>query len=157
MNASMPRKVAELIRAEALGGSARWREVHGQDAWLMTRPDADQQVIWLPVEYVDGQPQSGLPVCQVTVELITSEPDHVTSNPAQVTAEQVDQWTRHLWHASQHNRMVIGLAGRLQQIAAEMREAAGLAEFGLDTAFPDAQFGQCSVHVEGCTGQETHG
>jgi hypothetical protein len=73
-----------------------------------------------------------------------------------VTAAQVDQWTRHLWHVSQHNKMVIVLGGRLQQIVHEMRDAAGLPEFGWNTAFPDADFGQCTVHVEGCAGQETH-
>jgi len=69
---------------------------------------------------------------------------------------QVDEWTRHLWHVSQHNLMVIGLGGRIQQIVHEMREAAGLPGFGWNTAFPDAEFGQCTVHVEGCAGQETH-
>jgi hypothetical protein len=70
--------------------------------------------------------------------------------------EDIDRWTRHIWHVSQHNRMVIGLAGRLQGIANEMRSAAGLEPFGWNTSFPDAGFGECSVHVEGCQGQETH-
>ena len=73
-----------------------------------------------------------------------------------VTAALVDQWTRHLWHISQHNKMVVALGGRIQQVVHEMREAAGLPEFGWNTAFPDAEFGQCTVHVEGCAGQETH-
>jgi len=73
-----------------------------------------------------------------------------------VSTEDVDRWTRHLWHTSQHNRMVIGLAGRIQQQVDEMREAAGLPPFDLDTAFPDAEFGECTVHVEGCQGQEHH-
>jgi hypothetical protein len=78
----------------------------------------------------------------------------LTAEP--VPAADIDQWTRHLLHVSQHNRMVIGLGGRIQQIAQEMREAAGLPAFGWNTAFDDAEFGECSVHVEGCQGQETH-
>jgi hypothetical protein len=73
-----------------------------------------------------------------------------------VAPEGVDRWTRHIWHVSQHGKMTIGLAGRLQKIVDEMRDAAGLPEFGWNTAFPDADFGECSVHVEGCGGQETH-
>jgi hypothetical protein len=72
------------------------------------------------------------------------------------TPDDIDRWTRHLWHTSQHNRMTIGLAGRIQQQVDAMRETAGLPAFGWDTAFPDAEFGECSVHVEGCQGQETH-
>lgn len=71
--------------------------------------------------------------------------------------EDIDRWTRHLLHVSQHNRMPIGLAGRIQGIAEEMRAAAGLDEFGWNTAFPDAEFGECSVHVVNCPGQEHHG
>lgn len=76
--------------------------------------------------------------------------------PKPVTADEVDRWTRHIWHVSQHGKMTIGLAGRLQRIADEMRDAAGLPEFGWNTAFPDAEFGECSVHVKDCQGQETH-
>lgn len=75
---------------------------------------------------------------------------------ADLDKAQVDQWSRHLWHISQHNRMMIALGGRIQRVVQEMREAAGLPEFGWNTAFPDAEFGQCSVHPEGCKGQETH-
>ena len=82
--------------------------------------------------------------------------DPVSDTRAPVTAEEIDRWTRHLWHTSQHGQMVIGLAGRLQRLADEMREAAGLPEFGWNTAFSDAGFGECSVHVERCAGQETH-
>lgn len=74
-----------------------------------------------------------------------------------VTGEQVDRWTRHLWHVTQHDRMVIGLGGRIQELVGQMRTAAGLAPFGWDTAFPDAEFGRCSVHVSDCAGQQTHG
>jgi len=59
------------------------------------------------------------------------------------SAADIDRWTRHLWHTSQHNRMVIGLAGRLQTLANEMRATAGLPEFGWNTSFPDAEFGEC--------------
>ncbi len=68
----------------------------------------------------------------------------------------VDRRTRRFWHVSQHGKMMIGLAGRLQRIVDEMREAVGLPGFEWNTAFPDAEFGECSVHVEGCRGQETH-
>lgn len=76
---------------------------------------------------------------------------------AAITPDDIDRWTQHLWHTSQHNRMVIGLSGRLQQVVNEMRRAAGLPEFGWNTAFPDAEFGECTVHVDGCHGQESHG
>lgn len=72
------------------------------------------------------------------------------------TASRIDEWSAHLWHVSQHNRMVIALAGRLQDLANEMRRSVGLPEFGWNTAFPDARFRECSVHVEDCAGQETH-
>jgi hypothetical protein len=67
-----------------------------------------------------------------------------------------DRWTRHLLHISQHSRMTIGLAGRIQQVANEMRKAARLPEFDWNSSVPDAEFGECSVHVEDCRGQETH-
>lgn len=73
-----------------------------------------------------------------------------------VTSEQVDEWTSHLWHVSQHDRMVIGLGGRLQRIVDEMREAAGLEPFGWNTTIPDELFGECTVHVADCQGQHTH-
>ena len=73
-----------------------------------------------------------------------------------IEVEDIDRWTRHLLHVSQHNRMVIGLGGRIQRLAGEMRAAAGLPAFGWNDAVPDAEFGECSVHVEGCRGQETH-
>jgi hypothetical protein len=76
--------------------------------------------------------------------------------PGPVATEQVDLWTRRLWHVSQHDRMVIGLGGRIQQVVHEMRAASGLEEFGWNTAFPDGEFGECTVHVSGCAGQETH-
>jgi hypothetical protein len=68
----------------------------------------------------------------------------------------VERWSRHLWHTSQHNRAPIWLAGRLQAQANEMRVAAGLEPFGWNDSVPDAEFGECSVHSEGCSGQETH-
>ncbi len=78
----------------------------------------------------------------------------MTADP--VATADVDRWTRHLWHVSQHDKMIIGLGGRVQDIVHEMRQTAGLPEFGWNTAFPDAEFGECTVHVEGCRGQETH-
>lgn len=69
---------------------------------------------------------------------------------------RIDEWSARLWHTSQHNRMVIGLGGRLQDLANEMREAVGLESFGWNDAFPDARFGECTVHVSDCAGQETH-
>jgi hypothetical protein len=68
----------------------------------------------------------------------------------------IDRWTRRLWHISQHSRMVIGLAGRIQAVANEMRRDAGLPKFGWSDSIPDAEFRECSVHVENCSGQETH-
>lgn len=68
----------------------------------------------------------------------------------------VDRWSRHLLHTSQHNKMQIGLSRRLQALANEMREAVGLDPLGWGDAVPDAEFGECSVHVSGCGGQETH-
>jgi hypothetical protein len=52
--------------------------------------------------------------------------------------------------------MVIDLGGRIQQVVHDMRAAAGLPEFGWNTAFLDAEFGECTVHAGGCGGQETH-
>ena len=71
-------------------------------------------------------------------------------------ADLVDRWSKHLWHTSQHNRMVIGLAGRMQDLANEMREAVGLEPLGWNDAFPDEMFGECTVHIEDCEGQHTH-
>lgn len=68
----------------------------------------------------------------------------------------IDEWSSHLWHTSQHNRIPIALMGRLQRQAQAMREAAGLEPFGWNTAFPDARFGECTVHLDDCAGQETH-
>jgi hypothetical protein len=73
-----------------------------------------------------------------------------------ISPEDIDRWTRHLLHTSQHNRMVIALGGRIQQVVDEMRAKALLPAFGWNTAFPDAEFGECTVHVEGCAGQESH-
>jgi hypothetical protein len=75
------------------------------------------------------------------------------SSPEEI---EVGRWSRHLWHTSQHNKMVIALSGRLQKQANEMRRAVGLPEFGWNDAFPDADFSECSVHVADCEGQETH-
>jgi hypothetical protein len=47
-----------------------------------------------------------------------------------VTPEDVDRWTRDLWRVSQDGRMIIRLAGEVQQIADDMRAAAGLPEIG---------------------------
>ena len=67
----------------------------------------------------------------------------------------VDRWSRHLLHTSQHNSMPIFLGGRLQKQANGMRKAVGLEPFGWGDAIPDAEFGECSVHHD-CLGQETH-
>ena len=74
-----------------------------------------------------------------------------------VDRQSVDVWSRHLWHTSQHNSMAIGLGGRLQALANEMRETVGLEPFGWNDSIPDAEFRECSVHVSDCEGQETHG
>lgn len=75
---------------------------------------------------------------------------------SEVTPAAIDEWSKHILHVSQHSSMVIGLAGRLQGIANEMRATAGLPEFGRDDFVRDEIFQQCSVHVEGCAGQHTH-
>lgn len=72
------------------------------------------------------------------------------------TTQDVDRRSRHLWHTSQHNHMPIFLGGRLQEQANKMREAVGLEPLGWGDAIPDAEFGECSVHSDGCAGQETH-
>lgn len=69
---------------------------------------------------------------------------------------EVDEWSKHLWHMSQHSRTPIFLAGRLQKQAQEMRKAVGLKPFGWNYFVPDAMFKECSVHSENCEGQETH-
>ena len=68
----------------------------------------------------------------------------------------VDRWSKHMWHTSQHNSMPIFLGGRLQSQANEMRKRVGLPELGWNDAFPDDDFEECSVHSDGCKGQETH-
>lgn len=73
-----------------------------------------------------------------------------------IDVEDVERWSRHLLHTSQHDRMVIGLAGRLQDLANEMRESVGLKPFGWGDMVLDAEFKECSVHVSDCLGQETH-
>lgn len=40
----------------------------------------------------------------------------------------VDGWTRRLWATSQDGRMVITLAGQIQEVAGQMRAAVGLSE-----------------------------
>jgi hypothetical protein len=49
----------------------------------------------------------------------------------------IDAWTRRLWRTSQDGRMVIKCAGQVQQVAEEMREAAGLEEDVWNTVFHD--------------------
>jgi hypothetical protein len=46
--------------------------------------------------------------------------------------EGIDGWTRKLWRISQHDDMRIDLAGEIQEIVDEMRETAGLPEFGIN-------------------------
>lgn len=88
--------------------------------------------------------------------MLTFMTDSAEGAAAGITGDQVDRWTRHLLHVSQHNAMVIGLAGRIQRVVADMRRASGLPGFAWDDSVPDAEFGECSVHLSGCAGQETH-
>lgn len=80
---------------------------------------------------------------------------------AEHTAESaridVDRWSRHLWHTSQHNNMPIFLGVRLQEQANAMRISAGLKPLGWVDSVPDVEFGECSVHSDGCAGQESRG
>jgi hypothetical protein len=119
-------------------------------------------LVFVPFENVASMEYGGTPttpgsVTRPDMVTVATTPGHLAGPFEVVGADQVDRWTRHILHVSQHNRMVIGLGGRLQKIAGEMRAAAGLKPFGWNTAFRDADFGECSVHVEGCRGQETHG
>lgn len=68
----------------------------------------------------------------------------------------IDKWSQHLWHVSQHNHIVIGLSARLQRIAQEMRASVGLQLFGWNDIVDDSVFNECSVHVSDCAGQHTH-
>jgi NTP pyrophosphatase (non-canonical NTP hydrolase) len=45
-----------------------------------------------------------------------------------LNTEQIDEWTRRLWATSQADRMVIFLAGEIQEVVDEIRAAAGLPE-----------------------------
>ncbi len=72
------------------------------------------------------------------------------------TPATIERWSRHLLHTSQHNSMIMGLGGRLQRQANEMRKAIFLERFGWGDAIVDAEFEECSVHVDNCKGQETH-
>jgi hypothetical protein len=68
----------------------------------------------------------------------------------------IDRLTRRLLHTSQHNKIPIFLAGRIQGDIDELRRTAGLPEFDWDSAVPDAEVGRCTVHAEDCAGQHTH-
>lgn len=73
------------------------------------------------------------------------------------SVETVERWSRHLLHTSMHNTVVIGIGGRLQRQANEIRGAVGLKSFGWGDAILDAEFEECTVHVSNyCKGQETH-
>lgn len=88
---------------------------------------------------------------------LNEHPDKSTPQPSQLPASRIDELAAHLWHISQHNRMPINLAARIQQVTDEIRQAAGLPKYELNTFFPDSRFQQCSVHLDGlCPGQHTH-
>lgn len=70
--------------------------------------------------------------------------------------EAVNRATRRLLHTSQHDKMVIALAGRIQDDINELRAAMGLPEFGWHDSVPDEDVGRCTVHLDKCTGQHTH-
>lgn len=70
--------------------------------------------------------------------------------------ETVERMSRRLLHTSQHNKSPIFIGGRIQDDINELRRAAGLPEFAWGDSVPDAEVGRCTVHSEGCAGQETH-
>ncbi len=78
------------------------------------------------------------------------------STQPSLAAAEVDRLTRRLLHTSQHNKILIFLAGRIQDDINELRVAAGLPEFGWNDSVPDEEVGRCTVHAEDCAGQHTH-
>lgn len=75
---------------------------------------------------------------------------------AALAAADVERLTRRLLHTSQHGRIPIFLAGRIQDDIDELRVAAGLPRFGWGEAVPDQEVGRCTVHAEDCAGQHIH-
>lgn len=62
--------------------------------------------------------------------------DSLVPAPGRVSPEDVDRWTRDLWRVSRDGRMIIRLAGQIQQVADEMRAAAVLPEIGSEEDQP---------------------
>jgi hypothetical protein len=79
-----------------------------------------------------------------------------SSTQPSLAATDVDRLTRRLLHTSQHNKIPIFLASRIQDDINEMRAAAGLPLFGWGDCVPDEEVERCTVHAEGCSGQHTH-
>lgn len=69
---------------------------------------------------------------------------------------EINRVTRRLLHTSQHNKIPIFIAGRVQADINDLRRVAGLPEFGWGDTVPDEEVGRCTVHSEGCAGQHTH-
>lgn len=80
----------------------------------------------------------------------------MTSTPPPLAPADVDRLTRRLLHTSQHSKIQIFLAGRIQDDISELRAAAGLPEFGWNDSVPDEEVDRCTVHAEDCRGQHTH-
>lgn len=72
------------------------------------------------------------------------------------TIEGVERITRRLLHTSQHIKIPIFIAGRIQDDINELRRAVGLSEFVWGDYVPDEEVGRCTVHSEDCAGQHTH-
>ena len=70
--------------------------------------------------------------------------------------EEINRITRRLLHTSQHNKIPIFIAGRIQDDINELRKAAGLPKFGWGDSVPDEEVGRCTVHSKDCAGQHTH-
>lgn len=62
--------------------------------------------------------------------LITALYAYLASRGLPTLPAAVDEQTRALWRTSQNGRMIINLAGEIQDAADKLREAAGLPEIG---------------------------
>lgn len=70
---------------------------------------------------------------------------------------EIDRITRRLLHTSQHDKIPIFLAGRIQDDIEELRRLAALPAFKwTDPGIPDAEVRRCSVCTDDCLGQERH-
>lgn len=70
---------------------------------------------------------------------------------------EVDRISRLLLHTSQHHKMIIGLAERIQDDVDALRTTFGLPVFRWNDYVPDEEAGRCAADLdEDCRGQHTH-